>query len=138
MSDYVVVDHHHDPDAGVYRLVVGRVVEEQRPVLDHEGNTVHKPQPMLDENGDPLRDFEGREVVLLGPPEMELVRETVPVEDFVFAADDKRWKGAKPEAIAEQQRAEVRKALQEREEAVSAAEAARAELLQLPGSGEAL
>lgn len=67
---YVVLEHHLDEAAGVYRLVVGWQEEHAVQMLDADGEPVMGPDvQMLDVNGDP--------VFLQG----ELVTEEVPVGD---------------------------------------------------------
>lgn len=44
----VVADHHHDSDAGVYRLVIGEVVEHQAINADGETETVSEIVPIED------------------------------------------------------------------------------------------
>lgn len=110
----VVADHHHDTDAGVYRLVIGEVVEHEQNVVDETGALV------LDDAGQPVT---------------ETISEIVPVGDVVFADDDKRWSRKGAERIAAEQRDLVVEALAER------AEPEQAETTpptQLPGVGEPL
>lgn len=97
MSQLTVIDHHHDPDAGIYRLTLG--VERELP----DGEV-----------------------------------EYVPVEDFVFADDDKRWEGMSLEQVTAEQRRAVRDALAAREAARAEHESAEQARSQLPGVGEAL
>ena len=78
---HVVIDHHHNADAGVYRLTIGE------PIIDH----------VITEDN----DGEAEEI-LLG---------YVDVRDFLFADADDRWKGKTAQEIAAQQRAIVTEAL---------------------------
>jgi hypothetical protein len=81
---YVVIDHHHDPDAGVYRLVIGREVTSEVPLED--------PDP----------DGPATETVVVGHED---------VRDYVFADSDDRWQGLSDDEIASQQRAAVEQAV---------------------------
>lgn len=137
-TEYHVVDHHHDPASNVYRVVVGAPEEITRPATDHEGNPILEPAPLLDEHGEPMQDVDGRDVILPGRPKLETVTHYPATEDFVFADDDERWQGKSEEEIAQAQRAEVRKALDEREQMRIEAEQRVAERRKLPGTGEAL
>lgn len=119
MSDYVVLDHHHDDQLGVYRVVIGIPVIQQIPMTDEEGGILRDDddQPMLEE----------RELGHAG------------IEDFVFADDDERWHGKDADTVASEQRELVKKALSTRQhEAEEAAAARSAALSSMPGSGEAL
>jgi hypothetical protein len=160
MPDLIVVDHHLDADAGLYRLVIGYAEEHTQAVLDEDGLPMHEPGTLavatvakLDDNGDvvrdendkpimeeqPMLDSEGNQIVLLGDPLMETVTVHVPVEDFVFAADDERWQGLSEADIAQKQRSLVKRALTKRHKAAEAAEvAAAAARTELPGAGDAL
>jgi hypothetical protein len=81
---YVVIDHHHDPDAGVYRLVIGREVTDDVPVED------------------PPEEGPFTETKVIGHDD---------VRDFVFADTDERWQGRSDEDIAADQRALVLEAV---------------------------
>jgi hypothetical protein len=111
----VVADHHHDSDAGVYRLVIGEIVEREQNVVDENGAFV------LDENGQ---------------PETETISEIVPLEDVVFADDDERWRQMDPQALAAAQRKLVTHALAGR--VTSAPASAAPAVVQLPGVGDPL
>jgi hypothetical protein len=93
-----VLNHVHDADAGVYRLLVGAVVEETFLV------------PVLADDEVPLNGD--------GEPELETVNKEVVVatEDFVWAADDERWAGKTPEEIAQTQRRLIKELLTKRGE----------------------
>jgi hypothetical protein len=110
----VVADHHHDPDAGVYRLIIGEVVEREQYVVDETGAV------MLDDLGQPL---------------VETVSEIVPIEDVVFADDDKRWSRKGGETIAAEQRQLVAQALADRAEP---AQPDATPPTQLPGVGRTI
>lgn len=112
-----VTDHHHDQDAGVYRLALGQPVEHVKPMTDAEGRV------LLDDDGEPM---------------MESWTEHVPVGDFVFAADDERWQGKDSEQVAQEQRGLVRAALEERERAAQAAARREEARVALPGAGDPL
>jgi hypothetical protein len=116
--DYVVLDHHHDPNEEVYRLTIGAPIYDEVPMTDGDGNT------LLDDDGAVLTE---RRVV-----------SHAAVEDFVFAADDERWDGADPEEVAEGQRTLVQAALAERDRARAEVAARTAAVKQMPGAGEAL
>lgn len=136
-TDYHVIDHHHDADAGLYRLVIGTPEEITRPALDENGEPVLEPRPLLNELGEPVLDVDGKEVVL-AQSKLETVTHYPAREDFVFADDDERWQGKEPEEVAKEQRADVRKQLRERERQNARDAELRAQRLQLPGSGQAL
>lgn len=112
-----VMDHNYDEDAGVYRLVVGTPVEHVVPLQDEEGNG------LAGEDGEPMT---------------ETVTEMVALEDFVFAADDRRWKNKSPETVATAQRKLVREALAAREQEAADQAAAATDLTEMPGVGDAL
>lgn len=204
MNDLVIIDHHLDEEAGVYRLVVGYAQKVEAVALDESGEPVMlDPEPVMakvpvigsdgtpemtdlvpamrpklemvkakspdgkddvmelretgelepavDEKGDPimlggtpvlteqqLHSPEGEPLFHPPMPLLEERTEFVPVEDFLFAADDKRWKKKSPEAVAKAQRELVREALiaraAQRDEEAKAA--ARTSLM--PGVGETL
>jgi hypothetical protein len=90
MPDYVVIDHHFDELAEVYRLTVGIPVTTL--VADPDD---------------------------LAAPPVETVVDYDDVHDYVFAAADERWKTStggqrKPEHVAAEQRDEVATALRGR------------------------
>jgi len=116
-----VLEHVHDRDAGVYRIVVGQVqlTEYERELIGDDG------APILDDDGVAMTTIEEEEVV-------------VATEDFVWADDDERWDKKTPQQIAQTQRWEVREALLKRMEEAQA-QAARSQVTELPGSvGETL
>lgn len=67
---HVVIDHHHDKDGGVYKIVVGVPVYDERT------------HPAMDADGNVLADEPRTEQVLVGYED---------VRDFVFSEDDERW-----------------------------------------------
>jgi hypothetical protein len=107
---FVVADHHHDADEGVYRLVIGERIEREE-VTGY--------------------DEDGEEIV-------EIVAEIVEITDVVFSDSDPKWKRYKSkETIAEAQRQIVANRLAElAEEAPPAPTAPTVD--QMPGVGEAL
>jgi hypothetical protein len=113
----VVAEHVHDAEEGIYRLVVGESVEYE--------------QIVTDENGDPVLDEE------TGAVKTEMVSEILPLEDIIFAADDKRWKNQTPDAIAASQRQIVMDALAARG-TIDAPQQDPATLTPMPGVGESL
>jgi len=128
----VVMDHHHDPDAGVYRVVIGW--EEMAE------------QTMLDEDGQPLyAEYEEHETpdgetvrVPVGDPMTEQVSVVTPLGDVVFADADDRWNGKTDEEIVESQLRSIKRAFKKREqEAQEAAEAAERRRV-MPGVGQRL
>lgn len=139
MNEYHVIDHHHDEQEGVYRLIIGVPYETERPVTDDEGNVVMDRIPLIGTDGEVQQDADGKEIYILGPAKFEKVVEHSAFEDFVFADDDERWQDKEPEEVAKAQRAEVRKVLREREKAqeLLAAEQ-QAQRVQMPGTGKAL
>lgn len=60
------------------------------------------------------------------------VRELVPVEEFVFSADDPRWNDLSPEEVVHEQRKAIRAALRKRQEETPRPVDA------MPGVGDAL
>lgn len=154
MTDWHVVDHHLDEaatelvpgeegdlltpvPAAVYRLTVGHVVEREVAVTDGDGNPIFNSTEARDEEGELITDLEG-EPLMTVTPITETVKELVPVEDFVFAADDERWAGKPPEEVAKLQRREVKKALALRDQQALDAAAAASSRTALPGTGKAL
>lgn len=114
---YVVIDHHHDEQAGVYRLVVGLPVTDDVPV------------------------YEDGEVVLEERVDGAVVPRTEPVvvghadvRDFVFATDDERWRDLSADEIAAAQRAIVADAITPSEPKPEPAPVTTT----LPGVGESL
>jgi hypothetical protein len=110
MSDFVVIDHHLDETANVYRITVGIPTVERRP-------TAADP----DELEDVVVDYSD-------------------VHDYVFAAADERWLTAsgdrrKAEHVAAEQRDEVASALRGRARRGPKDTPAP---VALPGAGEAL
>lgn len=93
MAEHVVIDHHHDPDAGVYRLCAGIPITETRPVLTDDGELT-------------------TETVTVGYDDLI---------DVVFADDDKRWAALSPADLAAQQRAIVDEAVTARDQAAAPA-----------------
>lgn len=155
MSDLIVIDHHHDEDAGVYRIVVGVPVEHVMPMTDEDGNELFGPdRPVIGEDGEPLMrrvpiegladgeeppEPEWEPVTERGEPMLETIIHHHPLEDFVFAADDERWEGKSPEEVAKAQREIIAEALQARErEAQTAARRAADARTALPGVGDPL
>lgn len=144
--EVVVVDHHHNPDDNVYRIVIGLREDMVFLVLDEDDNPVMMPaEPILDQNGEqimrPKLDDEGNiiegefEPFMRSPEQMTEIRPVVtPVEDFLFDADDELWQGMSPEEIANKQRDIVKDALKQRAESARAA----SEPTQLPGVGDPL
>lgn len=114
MSDHVVIDHHHDREAGLYRLTIGVPVIEDRPVLDKDG------QPKTHKDGTPVL-----EEVIAGHDQ---------VRDFVFADDDERWKKKSDKRVAQLQRKAVAAAVKKEQEAQPPARAVH----DLPGIGGGL
>lgn len=136
MSAIVVIDHHLDVGAGVYRLVLGReiigvheeVVETLVAVTGPDGG----PAFMVDADGEQHP----------APPRLEshIQREEYvagheALEDYVWAADDARWQEMTTEQVVAAQRAEVKAAMDVR---VAEVEADAAVRTALPGVGEAL
>jgi hypothetical protein len=113
MSEHVVIDHHHDTEAGVYRLCAGVPITDTRPMLDAAGNA------LLDDDNQPLT-------------ETVTVR-YVDVVDVVFADADERWANLGATALAAEQRAIVDQAITTRDSAPGPAEVA-----ELPGVGDPL
>jgi hypothetical protein len=74
---YVVIDHHHDEAAGVYRLVIGQPIYDDVPIFE-DG------QQVLEERSD------GAVV----PRTEQVVVGHEDVRDYVFADDDERWHDA--------------------------------------------
>lgn len=156
MSNYVVVNHHLDEAAGVYRLTVGEVIEHEVIKLDAAGEPVMQEVqaefevevpteipsvtngdgPIEAEAPEPTVETATRTVLV---PIMERVQETVVTEDFVFAADDERWEGMLMEDVAAAQRQIVADALAAREKEAQKAARRRAKSMRaMPGTGEAL
>jgi hypothetical protein len=115
MSDHVVIDHHLDQAAGVYRLVAGIPIVEARPLTDADGVT------LLDDNSQPLT-----EQVTVGYDD---------IVDVVFDASDDRWYKRPADDIAAEQRAIVQAAIDERTVPPSPPTATTSAL---PGVGDAL
>lgn len=135
----VIIDHHLDPDAGVYRLTVGTQTEHLVGVFSEEREPVMLPQqPVLDDEGEPAEDADGNPI-LQAPEQMTEMRiEYTPLEDFVFAADDERWEGKDSDQIALEQRQLVKKALDDREAQALEEERKRASRELMPGVGGTL
>lgn len=138
MSDYHVIDHHHDEEAGVYRVLLGLPYETQQPMVDERGEPVREHIPLIGPEGEQVHDVDGKPVVLHGPQKFETQTHYHSHTEVVFAADDERWKGKSPEQIAEEQRADVKEQLDERAREAKRADELRAQRIQLPGSGQAL
>lgn len=115
---YAVIDHHLDEQAGVYRLVIGVEVWEDRPVLGENG------EPLVSEDEQPITHPE-----LVGHEH---------VRDYVFAADDERWEGGTAEGVAQAQRELVAAALADEARVAQEAATAAAEPAVLPGVGARL
>lgn len=137
-TEYQVLDHHLDEDANVYRLHVGVPETGTRPKTDGDGNVILTQVTLADGDGNPQLDVDGREVKVWGPPEMEEFTHHPTVFDFVFAADDERWKGKSADEVAAEQRDEVKAALAKADKDRADADERRAQRVQLPGSGETL
>lgn len=135
----VVVSHTHHADEGVYRLVVGQLVEHVVPMLDADGVPLVPDEPVLDDSGEPVLDDDGAPVTRPGEPMTETRTVLVAAEDFVFAAEDERWQDRAPEEVAADQRQIVKDALDRRAAEAERAEAARtAAASDLGGVGELL
>lgn len=115
---YVVIDHHHDEPAGVYRLTIGREVTEDRAKLDEDGT------PILTDQGAPAT-----ERVLIAHED---------VREYVFAADDPRWQGLPDEEIAATQRSEIQATLDAEARDAEQATSSATETRPLPGVGASL
>lgn len=155
---HVVIDHHHDEEGGVYRVVVGIPVCDERAVLDETGAPVVHcsacAQPVVtDHSGDePVSDGHAPGCDRDGEPGDTIATESVvvgheAVHDFVFADDDRRWhtKGGKRRAhgqVASEQRGEIHGALLRRDREHADADAARLKAatraVTLPGVGDLL
>lgn len=139
MSKLTILDHHLDPVAGHYRLEIGWVTEHMASVLDEHGEPVMLPdEPVLNEDGSPALNPDGTPLVNPGPPMLEKVQQVEGVEDFLFVADDPRWKGKTPKEIATEQQEIVRAALAEREAVARRLQAERDQRKALPGIGTEL
>jgi hypothetical protein len=110
---FVVADHVHDETLGIYLLVIGEVVEHEEPVLNEDGS------PQVDENGRPVT---------------QTVSEIVPISDVAFAADDPAYEDKTPAEIATIQRAAVTEALTATQSVAASADVSTS----LPGIGESL
>lgn len=117
---YHVLEHHLAHGVGAYRIVIGHGEPQD-------------PTPVTDEDGDPVLVPGTEEPMMEEAPDLILH-----VEDFLFAADDKRWDGKTDEEIAAEQRADVLAALQNREEQAEVSAARAASVRDLPGVGETL
>lgn len=115
MTDRIVIDHHLDAAAGVYRLITGIPIIETKPLTDANGAT------LLDDDDQSIT-----EQVTVGYDD---------VVDVVFDAGDKRWRSLDPDDIAAEQRAIVQTTIDERPTQTSQAAAAPTAL---PGVGDAL
>ncbi len=136
MDGYVIAAHEHDPLLDSYRLTIGVERQEERPKVDENGNPVFEMVPLTAEGSDePLVDKDGEPVKVPGDPVVETVPVVVPLEDFVFSAQDPKWKGKSKDEVAKEQRRLVRAALRARERAAGAD--AR-KLDSLPGVGDPL
>ena len=102
-NDYIVLDHHHDENEGVYRIVIGAPVETQVPKLDNDGRQQQAParpmttrrtkmktvefqvpvmegdEPKLDAHGNPITETATTEVPVMNGDGPE--HEEVPVFD---------------------------------------------------------
>lgn len=101
----VVIDHHYDDAAGVYRLTVGHEVWQEFTTVDDEGE----------------------------PATERIMAGHAGVEDFVWHAEDERWRGLSRDEVARAQRVEVYEALEARLRPGPAREVST-----LPGVGEEL
>jgi hypothetical protein len=119
MPEYKVLDHHLDGDT--YRLTVGIVEERNVVARDDRGEIVYDGS----DDAGPLPKTETQEVVVWQ-------------EEFVFAADDERWKDKADKTVAKRQRDAVLEVLQERDQEREAAERRRTTAQRLPGVGESL
>lgn len=136
MSKRLITDHHHDPDAGHYRLEIAHVTEHLQSVLDENGDPVYLPdEPVLEDDGSPRLDQDGNPIVNPGLPMLEKAVQLEGTEDFLFAADDPKWKGKTPTQIAEEQRKLVKAALDERDKAAAKQQRSAAKRKDLPGVG---
>lgn len=113
MAEHVVIDHHHDAEAGVYRLCIGVPVTDTRPLLDADGAV------LLDDSQQPLT-----ESVTVGYTDLI---------DVVFADDDDRWANLSAADLAAGQRAIVDDAIAARESTTRVAA-----VRDLPGVGNPL
>jgi len=117
----IIKDHYHDEEQEVYRVVINVIQEEpvEVPVLDNDDNQV------LDDDDKPLVNIEIRE---------QVVHEF----DILFSADDEQWKGQTPEHIANEQRRQIKEAMEAVESQHMEAVRRQAEFTQMPGIGEEL
>lgn len=153
MPRRVILDHHLDGKANVYRIMVGLVEEALVGVFDEDGEPVMLPDtqvfgvervdpdtggivydekaPRLDQNGDP--------VVLPGEQMTERQQVILDADEVLFTADDPQWDGMSDEDVAAEQRSQIRAALDEQAAARETAHRARMRSRRtLPGIGEEL
>lgn len=121
---HIVIDHHHDPDGEVYRLIIGIPIIEDRP-LEHDGTPVltcsecdqviGKPTVIATSTfWDGHTDQCSRQELPGDVPVTEPVLAGYnDVRDYVFADDDDRWDGRSTDEIADAQRRLVAAALDE-------------------------
>jgi hypothetical protein len=118
-----VLDHHLDPDEGVYRIVIGAPLRAEVQSTTDEGKPVHD-----EKTGEPVMET--------------CIVAYDAVEDVVFDAEDERWfkDGARRphEEVAADQMRLVKDALLKREEKAKAQAARRAKREPLPGAGDTL
>lgn len=124
MSNFEVVSHEHDSDAGVYRVVVGQRIDHEQVMVDENGQTLYSE---YDDDGAPI-----------GEPMRESVSHVVPFEDFVFADHDDRWQDKTDEQIVDSQLRSIKRVLHRRIEEIEAATRAPTQVRQLPGVGRSI
>ena len=91
MSKYVILEHHHDADAGVYRLVFVTAVDQI--VNTWVDNPDYDEEEELDEESNwPLMVAQETSVAHIDPREV------------VWADDDPQWADMSPEDVASAQR----------------------------------
>jgi hypothetical protein len=114
-QQYVVIGHRHEGD--VYRLTIARQEVQEVTLTSDKGA-----------------------VVFNGEGEVATAKQAVTVseEDFLFAAEDEKWKGLSDKKIADQQRELALKQIKARERAANKAQAEAASHKELPGIGDSL
>jgi hypothetical protein len=135
---YVILDHHLDEDNEHYRIEVGLVEDVQVLVFEEDGHTpVTLPgNPVLGDDGEPVLDDDGEPVLEPGEVMTEQGTQVVATEDFLFAADDKKWDGLSLEEIAAKQGRAVLRVLRKREK--EAAETAGRKIIPMATVGKEL